>query len=331
MPAGSWSATWLVALALAAALIGVCEYEARTHHQRPSVVDDASSWALMRREVEGDPNVVAFVGGSRTAIGFSAETFADEAPGARGVQLGIDGTIPFTILNDLAQDPDFKGVLVLDLIERDITAADVFHFPDTAPFLDRYHHLWRAPGAVANRYLAGWVQSALAVLAIKGYRLLPAWFGHGAWPQPTWVAMDRDRIQRADYSIAEADALAHKRQNRLRTVERFNDSPEHWMATVQRQLEPLFRQIRAHGGDVVVIHMPVTGEYGAAMDRKYPRDAYWDVFARQSTAHVWHYRDLPEMASLVCGDDMHLEEKDQIIYTRALADELRARHVLRTP
>jgi hypothetical protein len=329
VPAGSWRAIWLVALAIAVGLTALCEIEARRHHQRPSVVDDASSWAVLRNQIDDDPKVVAFVGTSRTALGFSADAFAAAAPGSRGVQLGIDGMLPFTILNDIAQDEHFKGVVVLDFIERDVSTADVFHYPETQAYLDRAHAMWRAPGALANRYLAGWVQSWFAVLAIKGHRLLPAWFGRRAWPVPTWVAEDRHRISRADYSLAEAYALDRKINNRLMSVGSAPEPADHWLEITQRQLEPLFRQIRAHGGDVVVIHMPLSGKFAEVIEHKYPRPQYWDAFARLSSAHVWHFRDLPGMAALSCGDDMHLDQKDQGAYVRALVEAMRANHVLR--
>jgi hypothetical protein len=40
-------------------------------------------------------------------------------------------------------------------------------------------------------------------------------------------------------------------------------------------------------------------------------------------------RDLPELASLVCPDDMHFDQADQPTVTRALVTALRAHGVLR--
>ena len=42
-----------------------------------------------------------------------------------------------------------------------------------------------------------------------------------------------------------------------------------------------------------------------------------------------HFRDLPAMADLVCPDEMHLDQRDQARFTRALVDVMRARGVLR--
>jgi hypothetical protein len=329
IPGGRWGATCLGALALAVGATYVLERETRAHGQRPSVVDDPLSWAVVRRTADDDPRVVAFVGASRTALGYSAGAFAAAAPGLRGVQLGIDGASPFGVLADLAADDRFRGLAVVDLLEWEVGVADTFN--DARLYVERGHALWRAPGAVANRYLAGWAQSGLAVLAITGHRILTSWFGQARWPAPAWVAADRARSSRADYRLAEPAALARQRDTRLATIPAVPLTPDAWLAILARDVEPLFREIRAHGGDVVVIHMPISGRLREIFDDRYPRARYWDAFAARSAAHVLHFRDLPAMAGLTCPDEMHLDQRDQAPYTLALVDALRARHLLPAP
>ena len=327
IPGGDWRATWLAALTIAIGLTWSLELVTRAHGQRPSVVDDPVSWAVARRTVDDDPRVVVLVGASRMALGYSAEAFAAAAPGVRGVQLAIDGASPFGVLEDLASDDRFRGIAVVDLIEWEVGVPDTFN--DARLYVQRAHALWRAPGALANRTLAGFAQSELAVLALGGRRLVTSWVGNRRWPPPAWVAADRDRISRADYRLAEPAALKRKVDNRLETVPAATPSPDEWLAIIARDVEPLIRRIRARGGDVVVIHMPLSGQLLEIFDKKYPRPQYWDAFAARSAAHVLHFQDLPAMAKLTCGDEMHLDQRDQAAFTRALVDALRDRHILR--
>jgi hypothetical protein len=329
LPAGRWRATWLVACAIAVAGLGWIEHGARAHRQRPSVIDDPSSWAMARRTVDDDPKVVAFIGASRTALGYSASAFATAAPSLRGVQLGIDGELAFAVLDDLAQDAHFQGVVVFDLIPHELSYPDVDDMTGARDYVERGRHVWRAPGAIANRYLAGWVQSELALLAMTGRRVLSSWLGLRRWPQPSWVAADRQRGERGDYSLATPQLLSRKVEGRVAIISPTTLTPDEWWGRVARDLEPRFRQIRSHGGDVVVIHMPISGKLRQVFDAKYPRAQYWDVFAARSAAHVLHFLDVPGMAQLTCGDEMHLDERDQVTYTRALVDELRRRGWLR--
>jgi len=329
IPRGDWRVIWLVTGVVAVGLLGAVELVTRAHGQRPSVVDDPVAWSLVRRTAGDDPRVVAFVGASRMALGYSADAFAEAAPTLRGVQLAIDGASPFGVLADLARDEHFRGLAVVDMIEWEVGVPDTFN--DAKLYVSREHALWRAPGALVNRILAGFAQSELALLALGGRRLVTSLVGGLRWPTPSWVAADRDRISRADYSLAEPAALRRKRDNRLDTIPAATPSPDEWLAIITRDIEPLFRQIRAHGGDVAVIHMPLSGRLIEIFDQKYPRRRYWDVFAAQSAAHVLHFRDIPAMATLTCPDEMHLDQKDHAAFTRALVDALRERNLLREP
>jgi hypothetical protein len=302
------------------------EHLSRAHGERPSVNDDPVRWSLARRTIDGDPSVVAFLGASRMALGYSARAFAEAAPELRGVQLAIDGVPALGVLEDLANDDQFRGIAVVDLIEWDVGVVD--DLDTVRPYVTRAHALWRAPGALLNRVLATETQARLAVLTIGSHRFINAVLGKLQWPPPAWVAADRDRISRADYSLAPPAALKAKATNRLATV----SSPlaaGAWLAQLARDVDPLIARIRAHGGDVVIVHMPLSGQLAAVFDRNYPRATYWDAYAARSAARLIHYRDVPGMAELTCPDEMHLDQTDQAPFTRALVDRMRALGVFR--
>jgi hypothetical protein len=325
IPAGDWRATWLVALALAIGLLFALERVARTHGQRPSVTDDPIWWSLSRRELGDDPRVVAFVGTSRMQLAYVGSAFAAAAPKLRGVQLAINGVTAHGVLEDLAADERFKGVAVVDFDEWDLSWGDVYK--QVKPYIERSHELWRAPGALANRVLSSYAQERLAVLAIGGRPLLTG-LVQRQWPAATWVASDRDRISRADWSLASPASLRSRAQKRLANFDTPAIAAEAWVANALA-LEPLIQRIRARGGDVVIVRLPISGRLAELFDQHYPRAQYWDAFAAKSSAHVIHFRDVPALAGLVCPDEMHLDQADQPRFTRAVVETLRARGVLR--
>ncbi|HUJ63437.1 MAG TPA: hypothetical protein VLX92_33290 [Kofleriaceae bacterium] len=324
-PPGRWRATWLGALALAACSLGLLEQLSRARGQRPSVVDDPVLWSFARRDVGDRPSTVALLGASRMALAYSPRAFAEAAPELRAVQLAINGNLPLTVLADLADDDGFHGVAVVDLIEPEI--ADPLLATDSQAYVARYHALWRAPGALANRYLASLAQSEFAVLAIGGSRIVRSLLGSRRWPGPAWVASDRDRVSSADFTLATRATLAQRAERRLAQLPHA-PPPAAWLAIVDRELAPLVARIRARGGDVVIVHLPISGGLAARVDAEYPRAAYWDQLAAHSGARTIHFRDVPAMAHLVCPDEMHLDERDQATFTRALVGALRAAGVL---
>jgi hypothetical protein len=324
VPAGRWGATWLVAVALAVCAIGALERLTRAGGQRPSVVDDPYLWSLARRTVGSDPRTIAFLGTSRMALGYSPAAFADAAPGWRAVQLSISNNPPLPVLADLADDESFRGIAVIELIEPEISAS--FVVGDSQAYVDRAHHLWRAPGALANRFLASLAQSQLAVLAVGGQRILTSLAGSRRWPAPARFAISRDRTVHGDYS---RDSSAALRAHSERWVANLPPllAPDAWLAVMQQHFEPLVRRIQARGGDVVLVHMPISGLLARRVDELYPRARYWDALATHTTAHVLHFRDLPAMANLTCPDDMHLDQTEQAAFTRALVEALLRHHV----
>jgi hypothetical protein len=314
----------MVAVALVLSTGWLLERETRARGQRPSVVDDEVWWAVHRRQASNDRDVVAFIGTSRMELAYSASAFHDTAAGYRGVQLAIDGVPALGILRDLADDESFRGVVVVDVTEWDLERDDAVSAAQR--YVNRAHALWRAPGAVANRYLASHVQAHLAMLAIGGRELIAALLGKRRWPEAKWVVASRDRTFHGDYSLASPDALDRRREKGLTSLKTAS-TPSDWLARAS-VLEPLVQRIQQRGGRVVFVHLPISGELAARADQLYPRSHYWDVFAMRTSATALHFKDIPGMSDIQCPDSMHMDQRDQARFTRALVTALRSRRVL---
>jgi hypothetical protein len=326
IPGGDWRAIWIAALVIATGLTAWFELTARVHRQRPAVVDDPAWWAIHRRHASGDPQVAVFLGTSRMELAYSRRAFAEAVPTMQGVQLAIDGVSAFGPLEDLADDPAFRGLAIVDVAEIDLQGDESFRAAE--PWVERGRALWRAPGAIANRVLASVVQARFAVLAVGGRQLIASLAGARRWPDPTWVVGDRDRTFQGDYSLADPAALEKRRKKAFLGLPQVPPDPATWLAPVSRIADAV-RRIRSHGGDVVFVHLPITGALADAFDRTYPRARYWDAFVARTGAQAIHFRDVPAMAAFECPDGMHLDQRDQDAMTRALADELRRRGLLR--
>jgi hypothetical protein len=325
IPDGNWRATWVVAGALAIAAVAWSEQLSRAHGQRPSVTDDPVGWAVARRSADGDPKVVAFVGTSRMELAYSANAFAEAVPGRRGVQLALNGAPADRVLRDLADDDEFRGLAIIDIDEWDIAYGDFQAL--SQPFIDRAHALWRAPGAVANHYLARVPQEDLAVLAVGGRAIVTTVFGKLKWPTGRAIVSEADRTSHGNYALVDPRSLEKTKTWRIGKFSEPTPTPAAWLASAAA-LDPLVQRIRAHGGEVVFVRMPVSGALAAGFARDYPRATYWDAFAAHSSAHVIHYLDVPGLAALSCPDEMHIDQTDQRAFMQALIGALHTRGVL---
>jgi hypothetical protein len=324
IPVGEWGRSWIGALVVAVVGLGYCEYQTRAHDQHPSVADDVVWWAVHRRQVGGERNAIVFLGTSRMELAISLETLREVAPRLQGTQLAIENTPPFGVLEDLAADDSFVGVAVVDFSESDLARADAFTAADAQ--IDRSHALWRAPGQLVNRWLGSYAQERMASLSLGGRRLL-FFAGARQWPEPIWVVGHRDRTRHGYYNLAPKKALESKRKRLVENVLASTaPPPDAWLAPAER-IEAAVKKIKARGGDVVFLRMPLTGALRDAYEVKYPSARYWAQFAMTTSAWTVHAQDVPALAALELPEFEHLDQKDQPAFTRALVELLRARGV----
>jgi hypothetical protein len=313
------------AFAIVVATAGVCEWSLRRAGHRPSFEDDPTWWAYHRRKVDGDPRAVALLGTSRMLLAVSHEALDADRTGYHFVQLAINGSSPLGTLEDLAADTDFTGVAIVDLAEWDVT-PEAWHTQDR--WIAAYHRFWRAPGAFANAWIRGRVREHLAILGLDGRLVIASALRDRAWPEPRWVISRRDRFRVGDYSIADKKKLELQREKNLGWVPAVSPAPEAWLAEMAR-VERAVERIQARGGRVVILRTPTSGEQWRVANERFPRPLYWDRFAASTEAIALHFKDMPEIADIVCPDDAHLDQRDQSRFSHALVAALRARGALR--
>lgn len=79
--------------------------------------DGAPLWSDKRAMVyEPSDKAIVFIGSSRIKYDLDQETWKKLTP-FHPIQLAIEGSCPRPILEDLANDPNFKGKLVIDVTE----------------------------------------------------------------------------------------------------------------------------------------------------------------------------------------------------------------------
>lgn len=324
VPSGRWGATWLAVVAVVVAGVVAFELFVRAQGYRPSIKDDEYSWAWQRGRVsDGSHHTVAVLGTSRILLAFSGAAFAATLPEWRFVQLAIDGSAPIGTLLDLAADPNFRGVALVDIHELHFYRG---YWSAADSYIEAYHRRHRAIGPMLERRLVTAVQSRLALLTTRGIHTFAELFRRGTWPRPPYIVTHADRTQYADFSLADAERF---RNARLERIEGWNEStrdPEQWLADALA-LEPAIAAIQARGGNVVYVRMPTCDERWEFDEHVAPKALFWDRFAARTRAITIHFKDYPELAGFACPDTSHIDSKDGPAFTRALLEILRARGV----
>lgn len=324
VPGGPWGRTWVVTAVLLVASCIALELFVRARGYRPSVNEDVQSWALERRRAsDRSPRTVAILGASRILLAFSPGTFRDRLPGHRYVQLAYQGSAPLGSLRDLALDPDFRGIALVDVTESQFWPSN-WYVQDH--LLAAFHRGWRGAGQLVERWLTTQVQSRVALLAADGLRVADGLLRDGAWPPPPYTRTFADRTKFADYDLVDVE---RKRRIRVSRVDP-NVAPadaDQWLAHALSH-ELFVTLIRARGGHVVYVRMPTCDERWQADEARHPKAHTWDRFAAVSQATTIHFKDHATLADFACPDTSHIDSKDGPRFTGALLDILLARGVI---
>ena len=326
IPSRPWVTIGTVAFVLVALLLGLWEWHARAHlGLRAGDIDDSpQSWAEERRLADAAP--VTIVGDSRILFDTDLDRF-EALTGVRPVQASIVGTNARALLESVANDPNFKGLLIVGLAETSYFRPAGVGIG--APYLkDRAKN--RLPSQQSGLVLDRWLQRRVAFLDSE-YRLsrMVKQFDTGIRNgvdspyEDVWKISETfdgrqyfmwDRIERDSY------LRAHARH----AWDRFKGPPIPPRLTgrvVARSAEAV-RRIRARGGDVLFVRPPSAPELRAIEDQRIPRARGWDPLLAAANARGIHADDLPQAQLLNLPEWSHLSRACATVFTDAYVRQL---------
>lgn len=329
VPDGRWRKTWLLGLLVAAALSGGAELGWRAQGQRPTANgDDLDLWAVERARVSNhDKRTLVIIGKSRAQLDLDGATIKRRYPDHTVVQLALNGRGAFAVFEDLVADEAFVGTVLFSLTEPDLTLGDA---DAQRPAVDRADRL--GPDAGWNARLRALVASHLAM---RSHLLLPErvldQLAKGQWPANNFIVTDPDRFSRGDFSRANLDVVKGDVIDRVRNVlgrlGTMQNPSWPWMEHMQR-IAPMKATLEQRGGRVVFLHLPVTEESEFFSNRVWPKQRFWDAFARSVGGAAVHYRDFPSLRGFRSPDTSHLDAADAPRFTGALLRILEKRGLI---
>ena len=297
----------------------------------PTYHDDEALWAEKRDDVyqPGDAATV-FIGSSRIKFDLDIPTW-EAITGEKAVQLSIVGTSPRRLLNDLANDVNFKGKLVMDVTEglffarggRDKSANEAIEFYKNYTPAQKASSKINYPLESAfvflekNKFGLNELLNGLKLPMRKGTRsppLFPKEFG--------WTTYDRQTYMS---SMFLADTNLQRRQTNIWMGGALNQGKGisgDTLLNVFKEVKNNIDKIRSRGGQVVMVRTPSSDPLLAGEKKGYPRQEYWDALLKYTNTVGVHFEDDPATAHYTCPEWSHLSTKDAIDYTKHLVRKL---------
>jgi len=113
LPTKPLRASAWIGLFIMIALVSGWEIYWRDFGSVPSYRNSASLWAIERRRIDnGEGDKTVFSGSSRMLFNLQPGVWQQES-GERPIQLSLEGTSPVGLMEDLAEDDDFTGTLLV--------------------------------------------------------------------------------------------------------------------------------------------------------------------------------------------------------------------------
>src|SRR5437868_7640208 len=343
IPPVTWRGITVVVVLIVIAATCAWEFYCRSIGYGPTLNDNEDLWTMARRRVK--PESVVIIGDSRAWYDLDLDEL-EKGLGKRPVQLAMGGSCAYPALAELADDENFHGTIICSIVPRLFVAP-----PGTPPMANAEKAVRRShtqtPAQRASQYLAMPLEEHVAFLKQEELNLeellkrlpipnrpyaqvpprLPPYFG----------TLDRERRARMIEECARPGSELQKRIQQI-WLPLFTPPPppsyipkDVFMAKMKDAIEKRFRdtivaveKLRARGGKIVFVRLPVSGGLKALEVQATPRNRTWDPLLQATGAPGIYFEDFPELAGFNCPEWSHLSAGDSVEFSKRLAPHLHA-------
>lgn len=309
------------------------EFYLRSQGVKISYDDDEGLWSDKRDMVcEPADKATVFIGSSRNKFDVDIPTWKS-LTGDHVIQLSCVGSTPLPVLDNLANDKNFKGKLIIDVTE-------VLFFSTAPPGYERpdKNIAWykkRTPAQWFSFKVNHLLESQFVFLD-KEFFSLNALIGRIKLPNRPGVFVFPDfpsefgkvKFDRQEY-MTEKFVADTNLQNQVKGVWDFFRKMSKDPPVSGQKLDSILNivknnvdKIKARGGQVLFLRTPSSGPFLMGERMGYPRTQYWDKLLSITNCPGIHFEDYPAIAHFECPEFSHLKPSDAVIFTTTLVDIL---------
>ncbi len=327
----------LIAIVLAVVGLTVWElyWRSKPDYYHANLEDDRYLWAEHRGKVESATTKdVIILGSSRTGFNFNTHVWK-EVQGISPINLSANGKPPGPMFEDIVENSDFSGTIVLGITPLMwFGADDNQRWRDAKIWVDHYHNQTYAQklgywiSKPLERNLVMLTSSELEFhndLDLKS--LINSIFigGGSTFALQNFGYNDEDRNLLMFPSMVSNPAFAKKIQNVwsgfLPTLPDYTVIEDD-MPSIMQQYVPLVEKFKARGGKLIFIRHKAEPEWNKHSERLLPRAKTWDVFVELVDCPSYHFEDYEFMSKYTLPDWSHMNAEDAQSYTKGMVNQL---------
>jgi hypothetical protein len=330
MPANNLAKSAILMVFLLVAVIGSWEIYLRQKGVSIAYDDGGPMWSDKRALVYDNPDKAdVFIGSSRIKYDLDVDTW-EQLTGRRAIQLSLEGHSPVAFLQDLADDPRFRGKLIVDVTE-------LLYFSDAPPFSaqavkDVKYYKTQTPAQRASFFVDHGLESQFvflderflslnALLDNIGIPNRPGVMGDPKFPIEFWRQQFSRQTKMAPRFLT--DTVLQRQVTDVWSF--FLDlgaktpppKVDPVPGIIQKSKEAVDK-IRARGGEVVFIRTPSSGKFWAVEQLAFPRTKFFDPLVAATGCQGYFFTDYPGLAKYVPVEWSHLSPEGAVGFTKEL-------------
>jgi hypothetical protein len=321
--------------ALFLSIIAILCWEIHLRRQKVTISYDDNEALFadkMAMIYEPTDQATVFIGSSRIKYDLDIPTW-EKLTGKKAIQLSNVGSSPRPVLEALAEDPNFKGNLIIDVTEPLFFSPHAFNDESTRKklkycktqtptqrFSFQVNHVLESQLVLLD-------QDNLSINAIlDNAQLLPP--REDVFPGLYFPReFENVSFERQSYMTPEFVSDTNL-QKQVRYIWGYGMAQKHSPLRAG-QLDSIFNsvkrdvdKIKARGGQVLFVRTPSSGLYREAEIKGFPRTAYWDRLLTVTGCPGIYFTDYPATSGFICPEWSHLKPSDAVLYTRSLVEIL---------
>ena len=328
VPVQPWRSILIGAVVLAALGLAGWEWHWRDFGSVPGYRNSDGAWAEQRRRIDnGEGDGTVLIGSSRVLFDVQLPVW-EKVTGARPIQLALEGTSPIPMLENLAEDPDFTGRLLVG-VAPDIFFSGFAYRGDVLPYYRKQGPSQRSGHWLSKRLLEPYFafydpDFALAtVVRRQDWPMRPG--THKRTRVRKLLVQEVDRNSHM-WSKVELDP-EYRAHARAIWAEDFGgplpgmETPEARRKSIDEQVakaQAAIAKLNARGVPVIFLRPPSGGEYYAFEEKYLPRVETWDVLLQRTGVPGIHFMDHPKLQGYELPEWPHLSASEADRFTAEL-------------
>lgn len=325
LPSGRMTVVLLAtALVLAALWEGLLAARGIEPNPQPA---EMQHWLQTYDRAMHDPADVMLIGSSRVQVGMSPVEFARvfTVDQSRVANLGAPYSSSLPVLRELADNERFQGYAVVEVLP-------VHWFGGARSRVEPWLQQAARPRMYLNAELIShslYRRNARSAAGHGPTQEIALWFAGptvsgshdgltGTLHGSRWFEVDDSGLSQAARAM-----LAEQEVQQFRLSGQ-NPTPAQLQALIA-ETRDLVSRIESRGGAVLLVRMPSDRQVRQVEDARFPDDRYWKLLAAELPGHCLHFADDPILRNLDTYDGSHLGAANASVFSRRLAEILKAR------